>query len=171
MPTFDIPDDVVERLREESRLLGMTLQERLDQIVQRFVAPADNLKPGAAEKGLRQLDAFLRRIPGLSLLSISEPSEAYWWVKFNIDITHPLAWNVVQELGFVLNYISIMEPLPTIFKPVSPPPYLNGGPKEFLSWVIEAKVPFLDAGVIAAFLQQRLPNPVEDHSQWPKDID
>lgn len=25
-----------------------------------------------------------------------------WWVKFGIDIAHPLAWNVVQELGHVL---------------------------------------------------------------------
>jgi len=25
-----------------------------------------------------------------------------WWVKFHIDIAHPLAWNVVQELGFCL---------------------------------------------------------------------
>jgi len=63
-----------------------------------------------------------------------------WWIKFGIDIEHPLAWHVVQELGHVLNYLSIEEPLPTIFKPVSPPPYLNGGPKEFLSWVIECPI-------------------------------
>jgi hypothetical protein len=56
-----------------------------------------------------------------------------WWVKFAIDITHPLAWNVVQELGHVLNALSLDEKLPTVFKPVSPPPYLNGGPRDYLS--------------------------------------
>ncbi|SPE35761.1 hypothetical protein SBA3_2300022 [Candidatus Sulfopaludibacter sp. SbA3] len=50
-----------------------------------------------------------------------------WWVKFAIDISHRLAWNVVQELGHVLNYLSVNERLPTVFKPVSPPPYANGG--------------------------------------------
>jgi hypothetical protein len=62
-----------------------------------------------------------------------------WWVKFTIDIDHPLAWNVVQELGHVLNYVSLDERLPTGFMPVSPPPYMNGGPREYLSWVIECK--------------------------------
>lgn len=29
-----------------------------------------------------------------------------WWIKFSLDTTHPLAWRHVQELGFVLNYVS-----------------------------------------------------------------
>jgi hypothetical protein len=62
-------------------------------------------------------------------------------VKLTIDIGHPLAWHVVQELGHVLNYLSTTERLPTTFKPVSPPPYLNGGPRAFLSWVIECADP------------------------------
>ena len=64
-----------------------------------------------------------------------------------------------------------MEPLPTAFKPVSPPSYINGGPDEFLSWVIEAKVPFLDAGTITDILENRLPTPVDDVSQWSSDGD
>jgi len=27
--------------------------------------------------------------------------ENLWWVKFIIDVDHPLAWRVVQELGHV----------------------------------------------------------------------
>jgi hypothetical protein len=38
---------------------------------------------------------------------------------------------VVQELGHVLNYVSVTEPLPTVFKPVSPPPYMNGDRRSF----------------------------------------
>lgn len=91
-----------------------------------------------------------------------------WWVKFAIDIDHELAWETVQELGHVLNYLSIEERLPTVFKPVSPPPYMNGGPEEYLSWVIECP----DAtppGTIADWLEQRLPKPVDDEAAWRGD--
>jgi hypothetical protein len=92
-----------------------------------------------------------------------------WWAKFAIDIRHKLAWNVVQEFGCVLNYVSINERLPTVFYPVSPAPYLNGGPRHFLSWIVESKdVRFTPANA-AEWLEGRLPQPVEDESQWPKD--
>ena len=89
-----------------------------------------------------------------------------WWVKFRIDIGHPLAWQVVQEMGYILNYISISEPLPTTFKPVSPPPYMNGGPKQFLSWVIESTAPEFNAAFCAEWLSGRMPSPVNDISLW-----
>ncbi len=43
---------------------------------------------------------------------------------------------------------------------------MNGGPKEFLYWVIEADIPFLDPTVILGFLQERLPAPVSDEMSW-----
>ncbi len=87
---------------------------------------------------LEPLVAFLRRVPALDAgIGSDVSSSGGWWVKFAIDIEHPLAWHVVQEFGHVLNQLSIDEPLPTVLKPVSPPPYMNGGPREFLSWVIE----------------------------------
>jgi hypothetical protein len=76
---------------------------------------------------------------------------------------------VVQELGFVLNYISLEEPLPTVFKPVSPPPYMNGGPKDFLSWVIEPTGNYIDPAWIAEALEGRMPRPVDDLGQWDSD--
>ena len=83
---------------------------------------------------------YLHLLPGMDdTIGSGALEDGGWWVKFHIDIGHPLAWNVVQELGHVLNYVSIHERLPTVFKPVSPPPYLNGGPKDVLSWVIECK--------------------------------
>jgi hypothetical protein len=92
-----------------------------------------------------------------------------WWIKFGIDIANPLAWNVVQEMAHVLNYLSLNERLPTVFKPVSPPPYLNGGP-EFLPWVIECPSE-MAPGTVADWLEGRLPRPVDDLTQWeaPKD--
>lgn len=60
-----------------------------------------------------------------------------WWVKFGIDIGHPAAWTTVQVLSYALNDPDLTVLQGTVFKPVSPPPYLNGGPADYLSWVIE----------------------------------
>jgi len=83
------------------------------------------------------LEKYLSKIPAVVGSIASGTEDKNWWVKFKIDIEHDIAWKVVQELGYVLNYLSINERLPTVFKPVSPPPYMNGGPKDFLFWVIE----------------------------------
>jgi hypothetical protein len=114
------------------------------------------------------LIAFLRRVPALKNSAIGKGrfEDGNWWVKFEIDIGHPLAWHVVQEFGCVLNYISISERLPTVFMPVSPAPYLNGGPHEYLSWVIESKEPTFKPGSVAKWLEERLPRPVDDIAQW-----
>lgn len=76
---------------------------------------------------------------------------------------------MVQELGFVLNYISIQESMPTVFKPVSPPPYMNGDPNEFLSWVIEPTFNYIDPNWVKETLEGRLPNPVDSTEEWVKD--
>ncbi|PSJ59652.1 hypothetical protein C7I85_14895 [Mesorhizobium soli] len=115
---------------------------------------------------------FLSRVPAIAVNESpshgfgSGADEGRWWVKFSIAIEHPLAWNVVQELAHVLNFLSITEPLPTIFKPVSPPPYMNGGPRDFLSWVIECAEESMQPDTVAEWLEGRLPKPVEDTSAW-----
>jgi hypothetical protein len=119
----------------------------------------------------RELIAFLSRVPAVQsndranrgFGSSIEP--AGWWVKFSLDIKHPLAWSTVQEFGHILNYLSLEHQLPTVFKPVSPPPYLNGGPQDYLSWVIECPVETAPSRV-AEWLEGRLPKPVEDQTQW-----
>lgn len=106
-------------------------------------------------------------MPGVqSSIGSGDFENGNWWIKFVIDINHPLAWNVVQELGHVLNYVSLDERLPTVFMPVSPPPYMNGGPEEFLSWVIESTDKDFTPEVCAKWLEGRLPRPVEDLSEW-----
>lgn len=113
------------------------------------------------------LKGYLLKMPAISKgigCGVSESGE--WWVKFAIDIAHPLAWNVVQELGHVLNCLSLDERLPTVFMPVSPPPYMNGGPAEFLSWVIECRDRELTPAKCVEWLEGRLPRPVDDLKQW-----
>ena len=127
-------------------------------------APADTTK---AE--LAKLDAFLRRVPAIGNFVGTGVDHGMWWAKFAIDIDHPLAWRVVQELGHILNYVSVSERLPTVFMPVSPPPYLNGGAKDFLSWVIESTSSEFTPGNCLEWLEGRMPQPIDDVAAWAVD--
>ena len=99
---------------------------------------------------LTRLTAYLARIPDTRVIGTSEGTEDDpWWVMIKIKISSPLAWNIIQELGHVLNYLSVTERLPCVFKPISPAPYLNGGPDEYLRWLIEATEDDASPDVIA----------------------
>jgi hypothetical protein len=113
------------------------------------------------------LEQFLNRVPAIGRpFGKGSDQPGTWWVKFAIDVDHDLAWRVVQELGHVLNYVSVNERLPTVFKPASPPPYMNGGPREFLSWVIECDDPEFTPAQCAEWLEGRLPRPVDELVEW-----
>jgi hypothetical protein len=115
----------------------------------------------------KPLETFLHRVPAVNgPIGKGSEQSGMWWVKFSIDIEHELAWRVVQEFGHVLNYVSLDERLPTVFKPVSPPPYLNGGPRDFLSWVIECDSSDFAPAECAEWLEGRLPRPVDDLASW-----
>lgn len=121
-----------------------------------------------------QITDFLKRIPSIGddgLIAHGADGEHAWWVKFKIDVEHPLAWQTVQELGHVLNYLSTNERLPTQFLPVSPPPYMNGEAKEFLAWVIQCNHAEFSPDVICEWLEGRLPNPVNDLEKWKIETD
>ncbi len=117
-------------------------------------------------KRLEPLKTLLSKIPSV-IGSVGAGYEGkLWWAKFQIDIRHPLAWHTVQELGYVLNYLSLNERLPTVFKPVSPATYLNGGPEYFLSWVIECTSPEFSPGKCAEWVVGRLPQPIDNPDAW-----
>lgn len=119
-----------------------------------------------------ELTAYLQRVPGIiGTIGQGYFDDGNWWVKFKIDIDHPLAWNVVQALGSVLNYVSLAERLPTVFKPVSPDPRLNGGARDYLSWVIESSSVGFEPTTCADWLANRLPDPVEDICEWPSAVE
>ena len=110
---------------------------------------------------------YLQRVPAVTgSIGTGHFDDGGWWVKFSIDTSHRFAWHTVQELGHVLNYLSLNERLPTVFMPVSPPPYLNGGPTEFLSWVIECRDREFKPGTVMKWLEGRLPRPVESEAEW-----
>ena len=112
------------------------------------------------------LTEYLSTVPAItSAIGHGAVDDGRWWIKFEIDINHKFTWHTAQELGHVLNYLSLDERLPTSFHPVSPPPYMNGGPEEFLSWVIECHDPEFRPGTCAKWLLERLTKPVEDLAQ------
>jgi hypothetical protein len=124
----------------------------------------------------RELVDFLRQVPAVDHndtpsygIGSGDDADGGWWVKFAIKTEHPLAWSTVQEFGHVLNYLSLDERLPTVFKPVSPPPYLNGGPREYLAWVIECSTNDMQPATIAKWLEGRLPRPVSNEAAWAND--
>ena len=122
--------------------------------------------------GFEVLLGWLQRLPALrwpadrAAIPRARDADGGWWVEIRIDIRDALAWRVVQELAHVLNALALDERLPTSFRPVSPPPYLNGGPAEFLSWVIAGQLRDFSPTDCANWLAARLPSPVEDRAQW-----
>lgn len=114
-----------------------------------------------------ELENFIAKLPGVRLpIGKDRTKEGLWWIKFQFDVNHPLAWRVVQELGHVVNYLSLNERLPTAFYPVSPPPYMNGGPEDFLFWIIESKEKDFSPKRLSEWLEGRLPRPVNDLEEW-----
>lgn len=119
------------------------------------------------DRKFEPLLAYLERLPAIGRKSIGFDllGDDNWWIKFSLKTDHHLAWRHVQEIGHVLNYLSLKERLPCSFYPVSPPPYMNGG-IEFLSWVIESDKPEFTPTKCAEWLEGRLPRPVDDASEW-----
>jgi hypothetical protein len=62
------------------------------------------------ERAFTTLIEDLNRVPGIqSPIGTGSSDDGNWCVKFTIDIDHELGWNVVQELGCVLNYLSVND--------------------------------------------------------------
>ncbi|HEX2847767.1 MAG TPA: hypothetical protein VHN59_14555 [Chitinophagaceae bacterium] len=118
-------------------------------------------------ENFKELENFITKLPGArTLVGKGHAEDGLWWIKFSFDIDHPLAWRVVQELGHVINYLSLNERLPAVFYPISPPPYINGGPDEFLSWIIESKDKDFSPKLLFEWLEGRFPNPVDNPAEW-----
>jgi len=163
---LNLPKKLEKALVKESNEAKVSLHAHIIKKLERITPTIEYIDIKKLKNGLPILVDFLNKIPSVEVIASDITADAYWWIKLNIDINHKTAWTVVQELGFVLNYISVQEPLPTIFKPVSPPPYLNGGAKEFLSWIIEATFNYIDPKWVKEMIESRLPNPIDDIKEW-----
>ena len=120
----------------------------------------------------KNLKEFIGKIPAVKKgIGDGFYENGLWWIKFQIDIKNKYAWSVIQEISCITNYLSVDEKLPTIFYPVSPAPYLNGGPSEFLSWNIENTKTDFPSDNLQEWLENRLPNPIDDLEIWDLEND
>ncbi len=161
-----IPSKIKKALLKEAADANISLNAHILKKLERTTPPIEHIDLDVLQNGLPYLIKYLEQLPGVHVMSSKITNDAYWWIKITIDIKNEFAWNVIQELAFVLNYVSISEPLPTVFKPVSPPPYLNGGPSDFLSWAIESTYNYIDPKWIQETLENRLPKIEEMKSSW-----
>jgi len=118
-------------LQLEADALGKTIEERVIEILIDGIAPENNFDKEHINKCLENIKHVLAKIPCVQFIANSKTGEPFWWLKFHIDIHSKIAWTVVQELGYILNYLTLNEKLPTFFYLASPPLYLNGGLKNF----------------------------------------
>lgn len=166
MLILKLPKELKKSLEKEAKDANLSIKAHIINKLDRVTPTAEYIDKSSLVNGLPVLVNYLESIPGVSILSSEVTSDCYWWVKLDIELENKYSWHVVQELGFVLNYISLEEPMPTVFKPVSPPPYMNGGPNKCLSWVIESTFNYIDPVWVKETLEGRLPNPVTELSQW-----
>ncbi len=164
--TLDINKKLFSKLERLAKESNQTIEAVIHKFLEENIYLGEELRDEKIQHYLKDLEDLLKEIPTINTISSGVTPKCYWWVKFSINIKHVLAWNVIQELGFILNGISLSEKLPTVFMPVSPPPYLNGGPEEYLSWVIESKTPNVNPRMICEMLKEKLPNPISDEEQW-----
>ena len=113
---IELPSKLRKALEREASDASRTLHAHILRKLEASTPPTERIKPAVVSNGLPRLVEFLNRVPAVRVISSDSTPDAFWWVKLEIDISNPLAWQVVQELGFVLNYISLQEKLPTVFR-------------------------------------------------------
>ena len=62
-----------------------------------------------SEMNFDRLYDFFSKIPSVQkerIIAHGTDEQHAWWFKFSINVEHALAWQTVQELGHVLNYLS-----------------------------------------------------------------
>ena len=122
--------------------------------------------PDDLQDDILVLARFLDSIPCIEVLGGKRVEGDWWWVKFRIDPASRLSWYVVMELGHILNYFALNDPLPTVFKPVAPPPQGNDAGLDDCAWVIECFKPEFSPIECATVLRQFGPSPASSVSAW-----
>jgi hypothetical protein len=154
------------------KIVGSTWRGPTKWFLPRYESRGEHFTRKGRAKAVRpflSLVAFLAHVPAVEppiTWSYFDDGDPGWWTKFQIRPDHPLAWRAVQEFAYVLNDLSMIERLPTRFFPKSPPPYLNGGPEDFLTWIIECEHPEFSPDDTAKYLEGYFPRPVYNLKRW-----
>lgn len=87
-------------------------------------------------------------------------------MKFSIDVKHEVAWRGRTGARARLELSFFGRKTAYRVHAGFPFAYLNGGPRDYLSWVIESKDKDFAPATCAEWLEGRLPRPVSDLKQW-----
>ncbi len=109
---------------------------------------------------------FISKFPSVEWVSSKQHDDGFWWVKFHLNMENPVSIVIVQALAHILNAKSLNDPLPTRFFPTSSPPYMNGGPKVHLHWVIEPFTHDVTVSDIFAAIDSTLLFDIESEVEW-----
>lgn len=157
---------IVPKFNDEVRIFGGTPERYAALLIDNAITVDPDVNHARRQRGVDKLADLIQSLPGVQPhVGRSKADDYLWWIKFSLDRNHPLVWHVIQRLGFVLNYISLESRLDVTFRPVSPPPYLNGGP-EFLGWVIESTKRYVNPETVRKVLRLELPEKISSEKEW-----
>lgn len=107
----------------------------------------------------QKLESLITHLPSVSSsVSSGVYENGFWWVKFNIDLSHSKAWMVIQMLAYTINYLSISERFSTVFYPLSPTLFNNDTSHNEVYWIIESTTQDFSPTELAVWLESRLPS-------------
>ncbi|MEM8706317.1 MAG: hypothetical protein AAGE98_07665 [Actinomycetota bacterium] len=121
------------------------------------------------ERAFTTLVDYVGRLPavrGRVSTSADAISTTGWWVSFRLDVDDPLAWRSIQEVGHALNGV-VGDGVDVWFGPTSTGPW-QGGPRDFLDWVICSPDGATRPGTVAKRLADAIPEPFDF---WSRDLD
>jgi hypothetical protein len=121
--------------------------------------------PETVDDSVIVLARYLHSIPGVTIVGGGE-DETGWWIGLNIDHRRKAAWNIVLELAHILNSFALNDPLPTVFRPVAPPPQGDNEDLAHLGWVIGCNNSRFRPEECATILRQWGPGPATEEKAW-----
>ena len=89
---LELPSKLHKALEREASDAGRSLHAHVIKKLESVTPPIEAVTREVIAAGLPKLVAFLSRVPGVEVLSSDSTPDAFWWVKLNLDLDHPLAW-------------------------------------------------------------------------------
>jgi hypothetical protein len=141
-------------MSDEQRRVEWLGQDQREPLLEAFVALRD----------------VIDQTPSARFVSSKMNRDGTWWVQLRLNHSHHLVWHVIQRYGYVLNSITMINPLPTMFAPRSLPP-VNGGPDDMLLWRISGYSAEFKPDDAAYSLQLGLPASFASEAAWLKETE
>ena len=159
-----LSDELFTRMTAEAERLGVFEQSSGSPMSSAAPLPRPRILTHIRGKGSDRPQGKTRCVPAVQWVAVSEPGERL--VGKVADRPRPPA-GVARGAGTGVRVQLFVRRGTTAhdFPPGLPAALPQRWAAKFLAWVIEARIPFLDAENIARIMCQRLP-PLDDPSAW-----